>query len=102
MTHEDFKQAYSTDEVGRFKIVVRRGANDLLTNREKLETRALFVERNCLLIIVPAPILVLCIRKLRTPKPYDYAEFTIGKHLAGILRSVLGMTQAPPFRLKRK
>ena len=53
-------------------------------------------------MILPVPLLVLCIRKLRTTKKYDYTEFTFSKHLDYIARSVLSVTHAPRYKLKRK
>jgi hypothetical protein len=87
---------------GRFRIVVRRSISEQLTEGEKDRMRTLFLERKCLAMIVPAPILMLCIRKLRTPKKYDYAEFTMAKHLTWILRSVLGLREPPAYRVKRR
>jgi hypothetical protein len=104
VTPEDFRQVldYSTGEYGNFAIIVRRGNNELLTESEKDRTRALFFEHKHLVLIVPTPILVLCIKKLRTPKKYDYAEFVISKHLDLVVRSVLSMTHTPRYKLNRK
>lgn len=104
VTPEDFRQVldYSTGEYGKFVVIVRRGNSEALTENEKDRTRALFFEHKRLILILPAPIFVLCIRKLRTPKKYDYAEFAISKHMDWIVRSVLSMTHAPRYKLKRK
>lgn len=104
VTPEDFRQVldYSTGEYGKFAVIVRRGNNEVVTENEKDRTRALFFEHKRLILIVPAAIFVLCIRKLRTPKKYDYAEFTISKHMDWVVRSVLSMTHAPRYKIKRK
>lgn len=104
LTPDDFRQVldYSTGEYGRFAIVVRRGRNDTLTENEKNRIKALFFEHKRLIMIVPVTLFVLCIRKLRTPKKYDYAEFTMSKHLDYIVRSVLSLTHTPKYKLKRR
>ena len=104
LTPKDFRQVldYSTGEYGRFVVIVRRGKTDALTENEKDRTRAAFYEHERLIMIVPSPVLALCIRKLRTPKKYDYAQFTMSKQLDSIVRSVLSLTHAPRYRLKRK
>jgi hypothetical protein len=53
-------------------------------------------------MIIPTSLFVLSIRKLRTPKKYDYAEFTMSKHLDWLVRSVLSLTHAPRYKQKRK
>jgi len=40
----------------------------LLTENEKARSRSLFYEHKRMILIVPAPMFVLCIKKLRTPK----------------------------------
>jgi hypothetical protein len=104
LTPEDVRQIldYTSSEYGRFAIAVRRGPTDALSESEKERTKALFYEHKRLLLILPSPMLVLCIRKLRTPKKYDYPEFTISKHLDYVVRSVLSMTHPPRYRQKRK
>ena len=104
LTSEDFRQVldYSTGEYGRFVIVVRRGDSDLLTENEKNRIRSIFHEHKRLVMVIPANIFVLCIRKLRTPKKYNYTEFTMSKHIDFIVRSVLSMTHAPSYKQKRK
>jgi len=101
---EDFRQIldYSTGDYGRFSVAVRRGGTEHLSENEKDRTRSLFFEHKRLVLVVPLPLLVLCIRKLRTPKKYDYAEFTMSKHLDWVVRSVLSMTHAPRYKQRRK
>jgi hypothetical protein len=55
-----------------------------------------------LVLVVPAPILVLCIRKLRSLHKYNYAEFTLAKHLDMFVRTILSLKHAPKYRQKRK
>jgi len=104
LTPDDFRQVmdYLSGEYGRFGIVVRRGMSGTLTDSEKDRTKQIFFEHSRLVVVVPVPILALCIRKLRTPKKYDYAEFTMSKHVDYIVRSVLSLTHAPKYKLKRK
>jgi hypothetical protein len=104
LTSDDFRQLldYSTGEYGRFAVAVRRGKHEFLTEKEKERTRALFYEHERLIMVVPEVLFTLCIRKLRTPKRYDYTEFTMSKYLDTIVRSVLNMTHAPRYRVKRK
>ena len=104
ITPDDFRQVldYATGEYGRFVVVVRRGRDIVLTENEKNRIRAMFFEHKRLIMLLPVPLLVLCIKKLRTPKKYDYAEFTISKHLDWIVRSVLSLTHAPSYKLKRR
>jgi hypothetical protein len=104
LTPDDFRQVldYTSHEYGRFAIIVRRGQTEALTDSEKERTKALFYEHQRLVAVVPTAMLVLCIRKLRTPKKYDYPEFTLSKHMDYIVRSVLSMTHPPRFRQKRK
>lgn len=104
LTPEDFRQVldYATGEYGNFIIVVRRGKTDTLTENEKDRTRSLFYDHKCLVAIIPVSMLALCIRKLRTPKRYNYTEFVMSKHLDWIVRSVLSMAHAPRYKQKRK
>jgi hypothetical protein len=104
LTPEDFRQVldYTSGEYGQFALAVRRGSNDLLTENEKNHLRALFYEHQRLVLIVPAPMFVLCIKKLRTPKKYDYTEFTMSKHMDYVVRSVLSLTHTPHYKQKRK
>jgi len=104
LTPDDFRQVldYATGDYGNFIMVVRRGKTDALMENEKDRMHSLFYEHKRLVMIVPASMLALCIRKLRTPKKYSYTEFTMSKHLDWIARSVLSMTHAPRYKLKRK
>lgn len=104
LTPDDFRQVldYTSGEYGRFAVIVRRGTSHSLTDAEKERTKALFFEHKRLVVVVPVPILALCIRKLRTPKKYDYAEFTMSKHVDYIVRSVLSLSHPPKYRQKRK
>lgn len=104
LTPNDFRQVldYSSGEYGQFTIIVRRGSSEVLTENEKDRIRALFYEHERLVMVIPAYILALCIKKLRTPKKYDYADFTMSKQMDGIVRSVLSMTHAPSYKQKRK
>ena len=104
VTPEDFRQVldYSSGDYGRFGIIVRRGRNEALTETEKERTKAMFLEHKRLIMIVPTALLVLCMKKLRTPKKYDYAEFTMSRHLDMIVRSVLSITHPSRYLLKRK
>ncbi len=104
LTVDDFRQIldYSSGEYGRFAVAARRGNSENLTENEKERIRALFFEHQRLVMVVPVPILILCIRKLRTPKMYDYAEFTMSKHMDWIVRSVLSLTHVPKYKRKRK
>jgi hypothetical protein len=104
LTPDDFRQVldYTSGEYGRFGLIIRRGGSEALTDNEKDRTKQLFFEHKRLVLVVPAPILALCIRKLRTPKKYDYSEFTMSKHMDYIVRSVLSLTHAPKYKLKRK
>lgn len=96
----DFRQVndYLSAEYGNFAIVVRRGSNESMTVSEQERVKAMFFEHQKLIFVVPASILVLCVRKLRAPKRYDYAEFTFSKHMDHIVRSVLSMKHVPRFR----
>ncbi len=104
LTPDDFRQIldYTSGEYGSFAIAVRRGKSEALTDNEKDRTKALFFEHKRLLMIVPAPIFALCIRKLRTPKKYDYTDFTMSNHMDVIVRSHLSLTHSPRYRQKRK
>jgi hypothetical protein len=104
LNSDDFRQIldYSTGEYGRFAIAVRRGSSETLTENEKDRVKALFFEHKRLLMIIPVPLWALCIRKLRTPKKYDYAEFTMSKYMDWIVRSVLSLTHPPRYKQKRK
>ena len=104
LTPEDFRQVldYSSGDYGRFSIVVRRGRNEALTENEKDRTRAMFYEHKRLIMIVPTALLVLCMKKLRTPKKYDYAEFTMSRQLDLISRSILSLIHASGYKLKRR
>jgi len=103
LTQEDFTQLLdqSTSDYGNFAVAVRRGRHEFLTEKEKDRTRALFYEHRRLIMIIPDSLLTLCIRKLRTPKKYDYTEYTINKHLDTIVRSVLNMTHTPRYKIKK-
>lgn len=104
LTPDDFRQVldYLSGEYGRFGVIVRRGDSEALTESEKARIQAMFHEHGRLIVVVPAPIFALCIRKMRTPKKYDYAEFTLAKHTDYIVRSVLSLTHAPRFKQKRR
>jgi hypothetical protein len=104
ITPDDFRQVldYSTGEYGRFAIIVRRGGNDLLTENEKDRIKDQFFNHKMLILIIPVSLLALCIRKSRTPKKYDYAEFTMSKHMDYTVRSVLSLTHAPKYKQKRR
>lgn len=104
VTPDDFRQVsdYSTGEYGRFAVIVRRGGNDILTENEKDRVKDQFFNHKKLILIVPVALFALCIRKLRTPKKYDYAEFTMSKHMDYIVRSVLSLTHAPKYKQKRR
>jgi hypothetical protein len=104
LTPDDFRQVldYSSGQYGQFVAVVRRGVNEHLTTLEQDRIRAMFYEHQRIVMVIPAPLLILCIRKLRTTKKYDYTEFTLSKHMDYIVRSVLSLTHAPRYKLKRK
>jgi hypothetical protein len=105
LTPDDFRQVldYSMGEYGRFAIIVRRGENEALTENEKDRIKAQFFHHEKrLVMVVPVALFALCIRKLRTPKKYDYAEFTMSKHMDYIVRSVLSLTHAPKYKQKRR
>jgi hypothetical protein len=104
LTPEDFRQVndYLHGEYGRVAFVVRLGQNEQLTPNEQDRIRAMFHEHQKLVVIVPTPLLVLCIRKMRKTHKYDYTEFTIAKHVDYIVRTVLSMRHEPRFRTKRK
>jgi hypothetical protein len=105
ITPDDFRQVldYATGEYGDFIIVVRRGKNNIFTENEKDRMKAMFFDHKVLIMIVPVPLLALCIRKLRSPhKKYDYTDFTMNKHLDFIVRSVLSLTHMPQSKSKRR
>jgi hypothetical protein len=77
-------------------------ANDQLTPLEQDRIRAMFYEHKRVVMVMPASLLVLCIRKLRTTKKYDYTEFTFSRHMDYIARSVLSLTHIPRYKMKRK
>ena len=101
---EDFRQVldYAHGGYGNLSFIVRRGEAPTLTPTEQGRTRAMFYEHGRLIVILPTNLLVLCIRKMRTTKKYDYTEFTFAKHLDYIVRSVLSLTHVPKFRTKRR
>lgn len=101
---DDFRQMldYGAGEYGRFSIVVRRGVSEALTDFEKERTKAAFYDHKRIVMVLPVPILTLCIRKLRTPKKYDYTDFTMSKQMDYLVRSVLVMTHPPKYLQKRK
>jgi hypothetical protein len=103
ITPDDFRQVldYTTGDYGNFVIFVRRGKGEALTENEKDRIRSMFYEHKRLVMILPEPLLVICIKKLRTPKQYNYTEFTMGRHLDMISRSVLSLTHVPKYKLKR-
>ena len=103
ITPEDFRQVldYTSGDYGNFVIILRRGKGEALTDNEKDRIRSMFHEHKRLVMILPESLLVLCIKKLRTPKQYNYTEFTMGKHLDMISRSVLSLTHLPQYKLKR-
>lgn len=103
VTADDFRQVhdYMQGEYGRCAFVVRRGISDHLTPNEQDRIRAMFYEHQRLVVVIPTNLLILCIRKMRQTRKYDYAEFTLGKHLDHIVRGVLSMTHAPRFRIKK-
>jgi hypothetical protein len=104
VTADDFRQVldYTHGDYGRCAFIVRRGPSDQLTLNEQDRIRAMFYEHERLIVVVPTNLLVLCIRKMRKTRRYDYTEFTLAKHVDHIVRSVLSMTHGPRFRIKRK
>lgn len=101
---DDFRQVldYGTSEYGAFAIVVRRGKTENLVESEKNRIRALFFEHKTFIMVLPVSLLALCIRKHRTPKRYDYTEFVMSRHMDYIVRSVLSLTHAPKYKIKRR
>jgi hypothetical protein len=99
VTPEDFRQVldYTHGEYGRLAFIVRRGVSDQLTLNEQARIKSMFFEHQRLVIVVPANLVVLCIRKMRKTHQYDYTEFTLAKHVDYIVRSVLSLTHEHAF-----
>lgn len=93
---------YTHSEYGRCAFIVRRGLSDHLTANEQDRIRAMFYEHQRLIVVIPTYLFVLCIRKMRKTKRYDYTEFTLAKHVDYIVRSVLSLSHGPRFRIKRQ
>jgi energy-coupling factor transporter ATP-binding protein EcfA2 len=103
VTPDDFRQVadYLHGEYGKFAFIVRRGQSDDLTLSEEARIRALFFEHKKLIVVLPTNMLVVCIRKKRTHKRYDYTEFVLASHLNRIVRQVLSLSHVPKFKAKR-
>jgi hypothetical protein len=103
LTADDFRQvlSYTTPEYGRFAVLVTRTDREALTELEKGWVKELWTGHQRLVLVLPAPLLARCLRKMRVPKKKDYAEDVIGKRLDTFVRAYLSLRAGRSYR-KRK
>lgn len=90
---DDFKQvlSYSGKEYGQFVVIVNRAPNETLPQTERGWVKEMYDRHGLLIFVIPASILVRCVRKLRNPNRRDYADDAFSKRLDTILRSYIAL-----------
>jgi hypothetical protein len=101
---EDYRQvlSYTTNEYGKFAIIVNRSNTELVNETEKGWIRELYHTHHRLILPVPISIIVRCLSKLRTAKRFDYTEDILGKRMDTFVRSYLSLKHVIPFGNKKK
>jgi hypothetical protein len=101
---EDYRQvlSYTTNEYGKFAIIVNRSNTELVSETEKGWIRELYHTHQRLILPIPVSIIVRCLSKLRTAKRFDYTEDLLGKRMDTFVRSYLSLKHVIPFGNKKK
>jgi len=104
ITEEDFRQAlsYTTEEYGRFVVIVCRSEREGLTDKEIGWVREMWTGHRRMIFILPTCVLARCVRKLRNPARFDYTETAFGKRLDFFVRSYLNLPHMRSYRPRAK
>ena len=90
---DDFRQAlsYSGREYGKFIVLITRSESEGLGTRERSWVKEYWDQHDTLIFLVPAPILVRCVGKMRNAKRHNYTEDALNKRLDTFQRSYLSL-----------
>ncbi len=83
--------SYSGGSYGSFIIIVNRNKAEGLSTIERGWIKEMWDQHKIIVFVLPAPILVRCISKLRTANRFDYAEKQLSKRLDTYERSYLSL-----------
>lgn len=83
LKQDDYRQvsSYLGQRAGSFGIIVSRGSSEGLRNRERSWLLDIYLNDHKIVFHVPAALLARCIRKIRNPERFDYADQQLAKRL---------------------
>jgi len=90
---EDYRQAvtYASKDYGNFVAIISRTQHEGLGDRERAWVQEMHHQKQTLVFLIPASVLVRCIRKLRNPERTDYTEKQLNKRLDTYVRRYLAI-----------
>ena len=93
--------AFSSEEFGRFAVVITRSENEGLSHSERHLLSEFHRQQEQIAFIVPGVFLARCVSKLRTADKYDYTQKQLAKRMDTFVKNYLKLKQQRSYQSKQ-